>query len=146
MILGVVPRWRRNRMGRPLSPPQIHQKIIWVLSNFHKTTSEHWQRTSGSQKGSPFSSKGGRTKYKRQKEKLKLGKETHPGEGVVKKFPNSWKPSHRWVCGDITGRKHTHTHTNPQNMHLTETASREVVQTLTSTTSEQRLYSQVRAT
>ena len=68
---GVVPRWQRNRMGWPLSPPQIHQKIIWMLSNFHKTTSECWQRTPGIQKGSPFSSKGGRTKYKRQKERQK---------------------------------------------------------------------------
>ena len=33
----VVPRWQRYRMGRPLSPSQIHQKIIWMLSNFHKT-------------------------------------------------------------------------------------------------------------
>ena len=24
-------------MGRPLSPPQIHQKNIWTLSKFHKT-------------------------------------------------------------------------------------------------------------
>ena len=34
-----------------------------MLSKFHKT-SEHWQKTPGTQKGSPFSSKGGRTKYK----------------------------------------------------------------------------------
>ena len=25
---GVVLTWQRNRMGRPLSPPQIHQKNI----------------------------------------------------------------------------------------------------------------------
>ena len=62
---GAVLRWWRNRMERPLSPPQIHQKNIWTLSKFHKTTSECWQRTSGTQKGSPLSSKGGRTKYKR---------------------------------------------------------------------------------
>ena len=66
-----VLRWHSNRTGRPLSPPQIHQKIIWMLSNFHKTTSEHWQRIPGTQKGSPFSSKGSRTKYKRQKERQK---------------------------------------------------------------------------
>ena len=39
-----------------------------MLSNFHKTTSERWWRTPGTQKGSPFSSKGGRTKYLRQKD------------------------------------------------------------------------------
>ena len=55
---GEVPRWWRNRMGRPLSPPQIHQKIIWMLSNFHKTY-EHWWRTPGCQKSSQISSKGG---------------------------------------------------------------------------------------
>ena len=47
--------WQRNRMGRPLSPPQIHWKNIWKLSKFHKTTSECWQRTSGTQKSSPLS-------------------------------------------------------------------------------------------
>ena len=30
-----------------------------MLSNFHKTTSEHWWRTPDTQKDSPFSSKGG---------------------------------------------------------------------------------------
>ena len=39
--MGAVLRWQRNRMGIPLSPPQIHQKNIWTLSKFHKTTSEH---------------------------------------------------------------------------------------------------------
>ena len=65
------PRWQRNRTGRPLSPPKTHQKIISMLSNFHKTTSECWQRTPGTQKGIPFSLTGGRMKYKRQKERQK---------------------------------------------------------------------------
>ena len=61
----LIIRWRRNRTGRPLSPPQIHQKNIWTLSKFHKTTSECQQKTSGTQKSSPLSLKGGRKKYKR---------------------------------------------------------------------------------
>ena len=65
ILEGAVLRWQRNRMGRPLSPPQIHQKNIWTLSKFHKTTSECWQRTSGTQKSSPLSLKGGKKKYKR---------------------------------------------------------------------------------
>ena len=64
-IMEAVLRWQRNRTGRPLSPPQIHRKNIWTPSKFHRTTSECWQRPSGTQKGSPLSSKGGRTKYKR---------------------------------------------------------------------------------
>jgi len=39
-----------------------------MLSNLHKTTSECWQRTLGTQKDSPFSSEGVRAKYKRQRE------------------------------------------------------------------------------
>ena len=31
-----VLRWQRNRMGRPLSPSQIHEKNISTLSNFTK--------------------------------------------------------------------------------------------------------------
>ena len=42
LLQGVFLRWQRNRMGRPLSPPQIHWKIIWTLSKNHKTTSERW--------------------------------------------------------------------------------------------------------
>jgi len=42
-----------------------------MLSNFHKTTSEHWWRTPGTEKGSPFTLKGDRTKYKRQKRETK---------------------------------------------------------------------------
>ena len=61
--------------------------------------------TRGTQKDSLFSSKGGRTKYKRQKERQtkELGMESHSGEGVVKeKFPNSRKPSHRRkFCGEF---------------------------------------------
>ena len=108
--LDVVPRWRRNKTGRPLSPPQIHQKIIWMLSNFHKTTSECWQRTPSTQKGSPFSSKGGRTKYNRQKERQESGTETHPGEGVVKeeKFPHTRKPCYQQVCGEFWNLRGQH--------------------------------------
>ena len=65
--LGKFRRWRRNRMGRPLSPSQIPQKNISTLSKLHKTTSVGWQRTSGNQKSRPLSSKTGRKKYKRQK-------------------------------------------------------------------------------
>ena len=71
LLQGAVLGWRRNRMGRPLSPPQIHQKNIWTLSKFHKTTSECQQRTSGTQKCRPLSSKGGRKRYKRKKVRQK---------------------------------------------------------------------------
>ena len=37
-------RCQKYRMGRPLSPLQIHQKIICTRSHFHKKTSECWRR------------------------------------------------------------------------------------------------------
>ena len=56
-----------------------------MLSNFHKTTSERWWRTPGPQKDSPFSLKGGRTKYKRQKERKKSqGQRPIPGTNSQK--------------------------------------------------------------
>ena len=64
-VLEAVLRRQKNSTGRPLSPPAVHRKNIWTLSKFHKTTFESWQRTSGTQKGSPLSLKGSRTKYKR---------------------------------------------------------------------------------
>ena len=136
-ILELVLRWQRNRMGGPLSPLQIHQKIMWMLSNFYKTASEHWLRTPGTQKGSPFSSKGGRTKYERQKGRQKskgrrpiLGREScqrrsfqTPGN------PLNGKPvgSFGILESNITGREKKK---NPQNMRLTTTPSAELAQTL----------------
>ena len=102
-ILEAILRWQRNRTGKPLSPSQIHQKNISTLSKFHKTTSECWQRTSGTQKSRSLSSKTCRKKYKRQKKETKeVGRELRPGKGVLKreKFPNTMKHSHCRVCGE----------------------------------------------
>ena len=35
-LMGVVLKWQRNRTERPRSPPQIHQKITSMWSNFQK--------------------------------------------------------------------------------------------------------------
>ena len=101
-------------MGRSPLSPQIHQKIILTLSKFHKTISECWQRTPGTQKSNPLSSKGGRKKYKRQKKETKEGgTELRPRKGVLKreKFPNTRKhflaesvASLGSTEGNITGR------------------------------------------
>jgi len=36
--------------------------------------------------------------------------ETHPSEGVVneEKLPNTWKPSHQWVCGELWNLRGQH--------------------------------------
>ena len=119
--------------------PQIHQKIICMPSNFHRTTSKRWRRKPGTQKGRLFSLKRGRTKYKSQKERQKeLG---IPGEGVVQeeKFPHSRKSSHRQVCGEFWNLRWQHNqeeNTHTHNMHLTAAACGEVALTLSSTTNK----------
>ena len=108
-------------MGRPLSPSQIHQKNISTLSKLHKTTSEYWQRTSGTQKSKSLSSKTGRKNYKRRKKETKeAGRELHPRKGIpsqegnLKKrgfqTPGNTLPAESVVSlgsteGNITGRK-----------------------------------------
>ena len=90
--------WDRKNTFSPTNSSKEH-----LNSKFHKTTSECWQRTSGIQKSSPVSSKGGRKKYKRQKKRDKEGgTEFRPGKGVLKteKFPNTRKQSHCRVCGE----------------------------------------------
>ena len=79
----MVLRWQRNRTGRPLSPSQIHQKNISTLSKFHKTTSECWQRTSGTQQSRSLASKTGRKKHNKMKKETKeVGRELRPGKGI----------------------------------------------------------------
>ena len=101
--------WSQDGRGIGWGDHFLHQKFIKMLSNFYKTTSEHWWSTPGTQKGSPFSSKGGRTKHKRKRQTKELRMETHPGEGVMKeKLPNSRKPCHRWVYGKFWNLRGQH--------------------------------------
>ena len=56
-----------------------------MLSKFHKTTFECQQRTSGTQKSSPLSLKGGRKNIK-DKKRDKIGRDGAPSrEGSLKK-------------------------------------------------------------
>ena len=54
-----------------------------MLSKFHKTTSECWQRTSGTQQSRSLASKTGRKKYsKTKKETKEVGRELCSGKGI----------------------------------------------------------------
>ena len=101
-------------MGRPLSPSQIPQKNISMLSKLHKTTSECWQRTSGNEKSRPLSSKTGRKKYKRQKKRQRRwGGSFVPGREFKKRgfqTPGNTLPAESVESlgnteGNIAGRK-----------------------------------------
>ena len=141
----MVIRWWRNRTGRPLSPPQIHREIICTLSKFYKTTSEHWWRTSGTQKGSPLSSKevGQNIKDKKRDKRVRDGDPSwggsHEGGEVSKHQENPLTVgsvvSFGISEGNITGRKKNTKTKTPQITHLTTTPSGEVAQTLVPTSS-----------
>ena len=100
--------WRRNRMGRPLSPPRNsskdHLNTETIPQNNFWTLAEDTRH----QKGSPLSSKGGRTKYKKRDKRVRDGDLS--GEGVLKeeKFPNTRRPSHRRVCGEFWNLRGQH--------------------------------------
>ena len=83
-------------MERPLSPPQIHQKNISMLSKFYKTTYECWQRTSGTEKSRSLSSKTGRKNIKDEKRDKRGREGVASWEGSLKRetFPNTRKHSH----------------------------------------------------
>ena len=67
-----------------------------MLSNFYKTTSEDWERTPGTQKGSPFSLKEGKTKYKRQTDKTV--RDGDPSWGRRGNFQTAENPL---ICGSV---------------------------------------------
>ena len=97
ITLGAVLRWQRNRMGRPLSPPHIHRKINLTMSKFHKTTSEHWQKTPGTQKGCPLYSKGSRTKDKKRDKTVRDGDPSWGGSHEeVSKHQETLSPAGLW--------------------------------------------------
>jgi len=87
-----------------------------MLSKFHKTTSECWQRTAGTQKGSPLFSKGGRGKNIKDKKKDKRGRDGDPSWEGRRKQERSFQTPGSTLTGEsvaslgtsegnITGRK-----------------------------------------
>ena len=117
-----------------------------MLTNFHKVISECWRRT---QKGSPFTSKEGRTKYKRQRDKRVRDRDLSWGrsrEGEVSKQQKTLSPASLWGVLDVRGQHNwEEKKKNPQNIHLTTTPSGEAAQRHASTTSKQGLDREVRA-
>ena len=69
--------------------------------------------------------------------------EIGPGEGVLKKkkFPNTRKPCHQWVCGEFWNHRGQHNweekkKKNPQTTRQTTTPSGEAAQMIASASSQ----------
>lgn len=78
-----------------------HKYIRRSSSCEAKQTFESWQRTPDTQKVKRISLKWSGTKYNDENRGKGSGKDTHLGEGVMKKekFPQKRKPCHRWGLG-----------------------------------------------
>ena len=101
IVGGVVLRWQRTKTGRPLSPPQIHWKIIWTLSKYHKTTSECWWRTPGTPKGSLLSLKGGKTKDKKRDKRVRDGDPSQEGSSKRGEVSKLQETLSLCICGEF---------------------------------------------
>ena len=95
-ICGGPSRWRRSKMGRSPSSPQIHQKYIYMWNNSYRTPIECWQKTSDFPKVNKLPTYLGRAKAKRKNRDKGIGTELHFWEGAVRaeKFPHTRKPLH----------------------------------------------------
>ena len=112
-----------------------------MLNRFHKTTSEHWRRTSSTQKGSPFSSKevGQNIKDKKRVKRVRNGDPPQGGScegGEVYKHQETLSPAGLWGFLESQREGNNKQTNNPQIMRLTITPSGEVVQKLTFASSE----------
>ena len=70
-----------------------------MLSNFHKSISEPWWRTPGTQKGCPLYSKGSRTKDKKREKRVRDGELSQGGsceKGEVSKHQETLSPADLW--------------------------------------------------
>ena len=92
-----------------------------MLSNFHRTTSEHWWRTPGTQKCSPFSSKevGKNIKDKKRDKRVRDGDPYWGGSlegGEVSKHQETLLPARSvgnfGISKGFYNQEHTHTHTH----------------------------------
>ena len=78
-----------------------------MLSKFHKTTSERWQRIPDTQKGTFQKEVGQNIKDKMRDKRVRDGDPSQ--EGILKeKFPNTRKPSHWRVCGEFWNLRGQH--------------------------------------
>ena len=64
VVSGERRRWRKNKMQRSPSSPQIHQKYIYTWNGSYRTPTEHWQKTSELPKGKKLPTYLGRAKEK----------------------------------------------------------------------------------
>ena len=66
-------RWRKSKMPRSPSSPQIHQKYIYKWNCSYRTPAERWQKNSDLPKGKKFLTYLGRAKEKRKNRDKRIG-------------------------------------------------------------------------
>ena len=66
-------RWRKSKMRRSPSSPQIHQKYTYMKNNPYRTPTERWQKTSDPPNGKKLPMYLGRAKEKRKNRDKRIG-------------------------------------------------------------------------
>ena len=74
-------RWRRSKMWRGPSIPQIHQKYVYMWNNSYRTPTECWQKTSDFPKGKKLPTYQCWAKEKRKNRDKRIGTGPAPREG-----------------------------------------------------------------
>ena len=74
-------RWRKSKMRRSPSFPQIHQKYIYTWNCSYRTPTECWQKTSDLPKGKKIPTYLGRAKEKRNNRDKRIGTGPAPAGG-----------------------------------------------------------------
>ena len=90
-------RWRKSKMRRSTSSPQIHQKYNYMWNNSYRTPTARWQKTSDLPKGKKLPTYLSRAKEKRKNRDKRIGMGPRQWEGAVKeeRFPHTRKPLRR---------------------------------------------------
>ena len=72
-MAGGASRWRKSKMWRSPSSPQIHQKHIYMWNSSYRTPTERWQKTSDLPKSKKLLTYLGRAKEKRKNRDKRIG-------------------------------------------------------------------------
>ena len=112
MKLGGASRWRKSKMQRSPSSPQIHQKYIYLWNNSYRTPTECWQKTSDFSKGKKVPTYLSRAKEKRKNRDKRIGTGPAPVGGELwrrKGFHTLGSPFRgrdcRWWMGEASERQ-----------------------------------------
>ena len=111
MSRGGASRWRKSKMWRPPSSPQIHHKYIYTWNCSYRTPTERWQKTSDLPKGKKLPKYLGKAKETRNNRDKRIGMGPAPVGGSCEERNVSTHyeaPSRAETAGGRGGKLRSH--------------------------------------